>query len=356
MIRCLRIGIIAAVLLIFGKGAHADTAPLSLTVTGTVKSGTAGTTIPAGMPLTLHILHSEQAQAADTTNVTETVTRTIPITAADTFRADSVSALPGDLCVITTDYDGITQGSAPVTLTTQSTLEMPITLYLGTHDPAGIHISQTQQLLSFIPGKLMRVLETVDFINTADRFYLSTQKSADGMPISVSLPLPIGARAIGFNTAPITRFAVGGDLNAPLVEDTKPVLPNQIQEIVFSYQIPYDQGAPIDRDYPYATDTVQVLLPTDTGIVISEQTFTVTQNTTIDKQRPFTQYTLKTPIKSGGRFIYTLNGAPRAVINANGAPPDVGLGVAAILAGIGAVIVIGVVILTVVRRTMRRGA
>ncbi len=320
--------------------------PSAITISGIVKSGTAGVSIPAGQSFSLHVFRLTKATPAD---VTEIITRDLALS-NDSYRFEQVSVQPGDLCVVTTTFEGTTQGSSPITLADVPTiLDLPITLYAATNDPAKLQIAQTQQLISFVSKDVMQVLETVDIQNSGDRFYVSTQKANDGSPISVSLPLPIGARAVAFNTTPTTRFQIGGDLNAPIVQDTKPVFPNQVQKIVFSYQLPYSKGAPIDRDYPYLTNSVQVSLPAEAGVVVSGAAFSVTQNTTIDPKRPYMQYTLNTPIKAGGRLIYTLDGAPRSTAAKTAQGLDLGF----VLALIGGVVLVGIVGLVIVQRALR---
>lgn len=345
---------VAFFLLLNVHNANAQTPPTVLapiTISGTVKSGTAGVVLPANLPLSLHVFRAGKAQSNQSPDIAEVITHDFTLS-GDSFHFENMTVQPGDLCVVTTTYEGITQGSAPTPLAGgQTTLDLPVTLYAATTDSSALRITQTQQLISFVSKDVMQVLETVDIQNTGDRFYQSVQHTPDGSPISVALPLPIGARAIAFNTTPTTRFTIGGDPNAPIVQDTKPVFPGQLHEIIFSYQLPYSKGAPIDRDYPYLTNVVQVALPAEAGVVVSGQPFTVTQNTTIDPKRPYMQYTLSTPVKAGGRLIYTLQGAARTAANSAAQGLDLGI----VLALIGAFVLAGIVGLIVLRRVLSRG-
>src|SRR5438477_221103 len=83
----------------------------------------------------------------------------------------------------------------------------------------------------------VQVLATYHYKNLGDRLYLSKDRTTNGFPVSVHVPLPIGAQAIAFNSPAASRFAVGGDPNAPVVQDTKPVIPGQTDQIVFPYQM-----------------------------------------------------------------------------------------------------------------------
>jgi hypothetical protein len=121
--------------------------------------------------------------------------------------------------------------------------------------------------------------------------------------------LPIGAGAVAFSNNLNNRFVVGGTLAAPVVQDTRPIMPGQPHEIIVSYQVPYDKGAPIDQDYPFITQMVEVLIPDDARVKLTGD-FAALPNISINPQRLYTQYNLTKPIPAGGRLIYTLEGIP----------------------------------------------
>src|SRR5258708_25131918 len=147
-------------------------------------------------------------------------------------------------------------------------------------------------LLQYTAGRL-QLLGTVYPHNQTFRLYVAQAKAASGLPISVTVPLPIGAGAVAFNQQ--TAFTLGGDINAPIVQDTQPIVPGKIHELLFSYQVPYLVGAPIDQDYPYNTAAISILIPdaARTGIsnmrinatpVAADQLVT-TANTSINPRR-----------------------------------------------------------------------
>ena len=325
--------------------------PISVNVTLSVNSlvtmGTAGAALPVGLPVTLHVLH-----ATLNSGTTEPVTQSLALTtdnASTPLHFAPFSALIGDICVLTVTYQGITQGSVPHTIQAGDTsLDLPVTLYDKTTDAANIKITETTQTLHFAPGDLIAVLETVDWATTGDRFYLSDTKTAAGDPISVQLTLPVGARAVAFSTQPVRRFVITGDLNMPSIQDTAPVIPGVSHRVVFSYQVPYTQGAYIDRDYPYSVDKLTILVPNDASVNVagtSGSVFNAQPNTALDAQRPYTEYTLTTPLKAGGRLVYTLSGAPQVVVDSGQVPqPDNGPNIV-VLVAIGAILVILTIIL-----------
>ena len=316
---------------------------VTLTVSSQVTMGTAGAALPVGLMVTLHVL-----QTTPSSGTTETVTLSNTLTAdnaAQPLHFASFTALPGDICVLTVLYQGITQGSVPHTIQPgETTLDLPITLYDRSRDPSSVRISATTQTLHFAPGNLVAVLETVDWTATGDRFFLTDSKTGSGELISVQLTLPVGARAVAFSTQPIRRFVTSGDINMPTIEDTAPVIPGVAHRIVFSYDVPYSKGAYIDRNYPYAVDALSILVPDDAAIRVDGSggaSFSTQPNTTLDAQRPYTAYSLSKPLSAGGRLIYTLNGAPQVVV-ASGEVPQPSAG-----PGIGVLVVLGAAVLLV---------
>jgi hypothetical protein len=282
-----------------------STTPITLTVTGTVISGTAGVGLPAGLPVTLHIAHADKPGALPT----KTAKWDMALGPDNTFRFENIPAWPGDLAFVTANFQGVMQGSLLIPLASgQSSLNVPVTLYALTSDSSVITLIRVQHILDFNTPGFMQVLATYDYKNVSDRLYLSDRETDKNQPISVEIPLPIGARAIAFSTQPLERFALGGNLNARIVQDTSPVLPGEVHEIIFSYQVPYEGGAPIDQDYPYSTTTLEVLIPDDSHVTIDGTDFTQSPNTAIDPNRPYTQYILKTPLKAGARLVYMLSG------------------------------------------------
>src|SRR5258708_5135255 len=280
--------------------------PLALTIVGNVFSGTAGLSVPSGVQLTLHVAHPKPGAEP-----TESVKLDTALAADGTFKFENVNALSGDIALVTTTFQGVLQGSTPVQLANgQTKLEVGLTVYGVTTDASAITLVSVQHLLEFKPGTL-QVLATYDYQNNSDRLYVSQAKAASGLPISVQVPLPIGAGAVAFNQQ--TAFTLGGDINAPIVQDTQPIVPGKIHELLFSYQVPYLVGAPIDQDYPYNTSAISILIPDDarTGIsnmrinanpVAADQLVT-TANTAINPRRSYSQYTLKTALKAGDRLV-----------------------------------------------------
>ena len=341
-----------------------STTPITLTVTGTVKIGTPGISLPSGLPLTLHIARVSTPGGLPS----EIFKRDVALSASNTFRYDNIPAMPGDLAFVTTTFEGVVQGTSLVTLANgQATLDAPFTLYGATNDPTTINLINVQHVLDFKTGNVLQVLATHVYQNSSNRVYTSRAKTANGLPVSISIPLPVGARAIAFSTQPSSRFVVGGDVNTPVIQDTRALLPGEIQEVVFSYQVPYVNGALIDQDYVYPTSSLQILIPdaikvkiTDGSVTGPPKTdkFEIASNRTVSPERLHTQYTLRSPLKMGERLVYTLSGAARPVQSAleQAEQAQVTASVIVLLVLAGILIVIGGVVLAVRQPARRRRA
>ncbi|MBX3081043.1 MAG: hypothetical protein KF716_05370 [Anaerolineae bacterium] len=278
--------------------------PVTMSVSGKVSSGTAGVTLPAALPLTLNLVTTDAAGRVDIQTQAGTMQ------ADSSYRFEGVTVKPGTSIFVTTTYENVVQGSLIGEAGNEgAALDLPIKLYAGTDDPSVIVLERAQQILDFKAGNIMQVLATYYYRDTSDRFFLSKDLNAQNKPISVTIPLPVGAQSIAFTNNVGTRYSIGGSPMLPSVQDTRPVLPGQTHEVIVSYNVPYDKGAPIDQDYPFTTQMVEVLIPDDAGVRLQGE-FNANPNISINPQRSYTQYNLKQPIKAGGRLIYTLEGVP----------------------------------------------
>ena len=300
-----------------------STTPITITVTGKVTTGTAGLTVPADQTFTLHVVTVVKGK------FTETLARDFKLDSSNAFKIDGVIATPGDFEFVTTKFQDVVQGSQLVQVANdQHQIDSSVILYAVTTDASVIKIQRTQEIMSFETGGILQVLASYYFINTSDHLYVSKAKTPTGdQPVSVSIPLPIGATNIAFSTTPIDRFTVGGDMNAPIVEDTKAVVPNQPDGFTFSYMLPYvPKGMiPVDQVYPYETQSIEVLIAKDANVEIGDPYISVTHNgktpvhvdsapnLTINEKRPYVQYTFGA-LNAGADFVYMLGPGAGSVV------------------------------------------
>jgi hypothetical protein len=273
--------------------------PVTFDVTGAAASGTADVTIPANVPVTLNVVHFYSDRNPDV------FTYEAILDAEYKFAFPGITAFPGDSIFVTTQYEGILQGSTPITVQVdQSAVALTLTLYGGTNDPNVITLVAAQHVLGINQGNVLEVVATYSYKNNSDRYFLSIKQTANGKPVSIEVPLPVAAQP-AFSLVSGSRFEVGGNEALPIVQDTKPVLPGQTHEVAFSYQLPFTRGAQIDTDFPYNTEAVSILIPADSELRVAGD-FNVTTTTVGSAERQYVQYAIKEPMKAGGRLIYTI--------------------------------------------------
>ena len=234
------------------------TAATTGAVTGTITNGTSGGDATAGLTVRLFRWDGQF-------NPMEPITAT-----ADTegnFSFDDIPIDPTFSYAVAVDYrerrfisEFLRGSSAP--------LELPVTVYEPTEDPSVIVIRGIVNQLTAVANGV-QVVQVINFQNTSDRFYTTSDEVADSQFASVYISLPPGAAIVGFPDGE-NRFIVSQDQTT--VVDTLPVLPGEDHIVQLVYIIPYEGDAIIEQPLNYALDgQVRVLLRPQTLQVISEQ-------------------------------------------------------------------------------------
>lgn len=292
---------------------------LNLTINGQINSGTGGVDVSPGLGVTLHVMRpAESAPLA--------VTRFQAVAGeAGRFHFEDVPAQTGDLIFASVAFEGVQQSSALISLgPSPEEFSLPLTVYGTTRDPNVIQALEATHTLDVLPGGALQVLSAYRLRNVSDRLYVSAESTADGSPISLRFPLPIGAVGIAFEQPDALK--VGGADIAPVVEDTRAVRPGELHELYFSYQLPYSGGAVIDQDYLYRTSAVDILIPDDAGlrlvggapiVSLAPETpriaaFEASPDTTLNPARPYTRYRFNGDLLPGDRLVFNLEGGADA--------------------------------------------
>lgn len=227
-------------------------------VVGTITNGTSGGDSPGGLTARLFRWDGQF-------NPLEPIATTADD--AGNFRFDDIPIDPAFSYAVAVDYrerrfisEFLRGISAP--------LELPVTVYEPTEDPSVIVIrGMVSQLTAVANG--VQVVQVINFQNTSDRFYTTSDEVADSQFASLYISLPPGAAIVGFPEGE-NRFIVSQDQTT--VVDTLPVLPNDDHIVQLVYLIPYQGDAIIEQPLNYTLDgQVRLLLRPDTLQVISDQ-------------------------------------------------------------------------------------
>ncbi|MBC7809607.1 MAG: hypothetical protein H7175_00575, partial [Burkholderiales bacterium] len=210
-------------------------------------NGTSGGEVPAEMIVTLHQVDSDFND--------ETLETTIDADGA--FMFEDVSLDPALTYVVVAAYrernfvSDIVQPDAEAL--SAAALELPVTIYELTEDPAVIEIASMVSQITGI-GEGLQVAQVINFRNTSDRLFTSSQPVPEGPYPSVHIVLPPGAVILGFPEGQ-SRYVTSSDQST--IIDSVPVVPGEDHVIQVVYLVPYADeagGAIIDQPFDYAVN------------------------------------------------------------------------------------------------------
>jgi hypothetical protein len=211
------------------------------TVRVSVSNGTPGGNAPAELPIKLFVVEAEGAQ-----------TTFEGVTGADgTVTFADVPIRNDRFYVATTVFNERAFGS-DMTRGTPDTpaMELPVTVYEFTSDPAALKIDSLQFRVLGQPGSL-QVAQVMRVTNTSDRMFSAGEMTADERYPSVVLHMPAGAQLMG-TSEDEAQFIMGDDGS---VTDTRPVLPGEQRILHVIYSLPYQPlGTPLEVPLDYALD------------------------------------------------------------------------------------------------------
>ncbi len=229
------------------------------TVTGTITNGTVGGEVPSDLTVTLHRFDTQfndnPLDAAIQPDGSFSFAE-VPIGSDQSY----IVAVRYRDRVFTSDF----VNGDPA----NSTLELPVTLYELTEDPAVVSITRMAMQIDAI-GDGLQVAQVIFFRNSSDRMFTSGQPIDENRYPSVVVPLPPGSVIMGFGDNE-QRFVVAEE--EPAVIDTVPVLPGEGHIVQLVSFIPYEDSAIIEHEVNYALNgPVRLLVSPPSVRATSEQ-------------------------------------------------------------------------------------
>ena len=292
-------------------------------VTGKVVNGTAGGSVPAGLPV---ILHSFDGQA-----LLGTFTTTVG--ADGGFQFAAVPFTPSRQFIATAIYKGVTYASRVGTFdASHAALAVSLPIYETTTDTAALSVDQVHLFLEFNSPDKVTVGQLFIFSNNGDRAYAS----AKDHPLSFSLPP--GANSLNVQDAQQDQTYFSTADGFTLVWSVPPG--RAATQILFSFSMPYNGSLSYQQRMNYPIANVDVLV-SDLGVRLAGpqlqnlglqnfqgQTF---QNFSTGAVAPGQALALQVSGKAG-----TGATAPNGVLNSTTGTLAIGLGALALaLLGIG---------------------
>ncbi len=298
--RLLSYGLLLAVSLLPSVCASAEITPApptnaaqTLTITGRIANGTAGGDVLPNARVTLFIQTPNQIDQRQTT-----------ADAAGAFAFTDVPRLADASYLAAVAYRERVFSSLPASAGDAPTLDLPVTIYELTEDPAVLAITSVTARITAI-GQQMEVQQTFVLRNGSDRAYTTSQETGDNRFLSVVVSLPPGAQALGFDVP--TRYVV--DEAQFAVADTLPVLPGSSHVLTLSYLLPYDAGgAVIEQPLHYRLDGDLRLLTWPDSLRLTSQQVAETGTDAIEG-RSYRVFAGALKLPEGGVLRCTLAGA-----------------------------------------------
>jgi hypothetical protein len=197
-------------------------------------------------------------------------------------------------------------------------LELPITIFETSSDPASVLVDRIHVLLSF-GQDTVRVDEFYVFSNPTSEVFVG--ESGDAAEGTVRMALPEGAENIAFqrsfasmeSTIPATEVF---QLEDGSFADTFPLNPGSAgSNLIVSYELPYEDGMTIERPLFYDTINANVIIP-DRGVRLAGEGW-VDQGLQEMPGGSFSSY-IQTDMLAGSDLSFVLNGRPEMVADAAG--------------------------------------
>jgi hypothetical protein len=223
------------------------------TVTGAVRNGTGDASVPTDLEIELHGVTVNEAG-----DIAEFFTRTTTIGQDGKFSFDDVPFdVPFSAYIAQVVYGGVEFTNGAMIDPDSPTLDLSLTIYENTTDPAAISVDAMHLILSQHPDALL-VNEVMVFSNASDRVYVSPEPVAGGRRGSVIVPVPADAYGLSFDEGELGGRFVEAD---GLIYDTRQVIPGQESHAVtVSYIVPFDGSGQLTLPITYTTRAVTVLI------------------------------------------------------------------------------------------------
>ncbi len=304
-------------------------------ITGLVVNGTTGD-LQGDMPALL--------RAFDPIDFSIGMVLTSTVNTDGSFQFD-LTQVPSDwIYMASVTYNEISFSSDIASLSSsQTSAELPITIYDSTSDAAVVSIDRLHIIMD-VTDNVLEVNELYTFSNSSSQVYVGETGNISGGTILIPLPpqaqSPVFQRGFGS----LDSFVDANEL-FPTDQgwlDTLPLRPGpNSMNLLVRYVLPYESGMTLAHPVPYDTDATTVIL-SDNGVTVTGDWQTSGPQ---DMQgQSFIQYT-GSSLNAGSNLTMTLAGQPR---QAAASPVSSTTGI--IIGGAALVVVVGVAVFAIQRQ------
>lgn len=279
-------------------------------ISGLLTNGTTGEILP----------ETEVSLRAFTPDFQETLTLTTTTGTDGSFRFD-VADVPPDWVYITgASFGGLNFSSGADQMAREAaSLDLPITVFDKTTDPAGINIAQLHLVMEFTED-MVQVSELYVINNAQESVYVG----ATGDPTQgvIEVAVPEGAQSLEFlrSFGTMDSFLPANDFVATERgwADPLPVRPGEgAQTMLVRYLLPYESGMTIAHPIFYQTATSTIILP-DVGVSVVNTPWVEQEPQSFGQSQTFRNY-VGPSVPAGETITMELEGRPEIVSTSDGA-------------------------------------
>lgn len=253
-------------------------APVFTTVNGTIDPN--GIKLAAGEKVTLRVL-----ERGTHSGITELAVIEASVTAEGTFTFPDVPKREGLIYVASATAGGVTQFSAPIVIAADTADPVQLTFLLRetTADPSVIRVNVGRIFIEFIDNDFALVQSAYRFSNVGEKIFTTSEQSADGRPVSITIDLPPGASNIEIVPDLATQWRVVGDGSPePKVQGVVAVAPGEAPVLQYSFRIRHTSILSYAARNRYPIDSLFVNIPQTINARIAEPTFTKGEPISLD--------------------------------------------------------------------------
>lgn len=236
----------------------------AITVSGKVRSGTQGATVPEGLPLTLRVIERGQnGQFSDALKLEAN-------SGADgAFTFNNVQRRNGAVYVIAATHQGVLQTSTPIPLRSGSgpVLDLSFAVYDVTDDPGVIRVDVQRVFVDFAGPQTALIQQGIRFRNVSDRVY-AVGAGDQQRSIRLSLPDTAAEPLISQDSA---GWTLSPDNKALL--NSLPLPPNDTTGVQYSYRLNFDGALTVQQITEYAIQELIIQVPRGGGAYVADEGF-----------------------------------------------------------------------------------
>lgn len=294
---------------------YADAAELNAPIPagvifGTLSNGTTGERLG----------ETEVSLRAFTTDFAETLTLTTTTDTEGNFRFDVTDVPPDWIYIAGVTFNDLNFSSGANQLErSNTTLEMPVTVYDQTADPSGVSIAQLHIVMDFTADRV-QVNQLYIVNNSASAVYVgSTGDPTQGV---IEVALPEGAENVAFSRSfgAMSSFIPATDF-VPTERGWADPLPLRVGDgaltLLVSYELPYTSGMRIAHPIFYRTATSTIILP-DVGVSVVNTPWVEQPAQSFGQGQSFRNFS-GPGVPVGETITIELEGRPSVVTDSSGA-------------------------------------